>query len=286
MKNTKFTKTLLTAAVSLTAALTACANQRQPQEDGLQGNSSRGDMTSSVDVGDAVEPIIRGERASADFSGLSTQKNGYGQGVITDDENRPQGALDFNLKYSKYNACAIGEKEDKLTLTFDQGYENGYTAKILDTLKEKNVRAVFFVLQDYAEKNPDLVKRMIDEGHTVGNHSVTHRSMPELSAEECKEEIMGLHQYMKENFNYDMKLFRPPMGEYSELSLAVTSECGYRTVLWSFAYADWDVQAQPDPNTALEKLTNALRADTRRFYRLRKSRGIRVQLNRRAVFIS
>lgn len=188
---------------------------------------------------------------------LSTEKHGYGQGVQLDGHNRPLGALEFNAQYGKYSATAINEDDKKITLTFDQGYENGYTSKILDTLKRKNVHAVFFVLQDYAEKNPELVQRMIDEGHTVGNHSVTHRSMPELSADECRQEIRGLQQYIKENFGYLPTLFRPPMGEFSEQSLAVTEDCGCETVLWSFAYPDWDVNDQPDPEKSKEKLIGA-----------------------------
>ena len=188
---------------------------------------------------------------------LSTEKHGYGQGVQLDDKNRPTGALDFNANYGKYGAEALREDKKNILITFDQGYENGYTAQILDTLKEKKVKAVFFLLQDYAERNPELVQRMIDEGHIVGNHSVSHYSMPDLSVEECRQEIEGLQEYMKQNFGVTMKLFRPPMGEFSEQSLSVTKDCGLSTMLWSFAYADWDVNAQPDPAQAKEKLIGA-----------------------------
>lgn len=197
----------------------------------------------------AVEPVQGGA--------LSTEKHGYGQGVQLDDKNRPTGALDFNANYGKYGAAALREDKKNILLTFDQGYENGYTAQILDTLKEKKVKAVFFLLQDYAERNPELVQRMIDEGHIVGNHSVSHYSMPDLSVEECRQEIEGLQEYMKQNFGVTMKLFRPPMGEFSEQSLSVTKDCGLSTMLWSFAYADWDVNAQPDPAQAKEKLIGA-----------------------------
>lgn len=196
---------------------------------------------------------------AADYSSLSTEKHGYGQGVQTDSENRPAGAVDFNNTFGKHNAIAIGDSSDRtVRLTFDQGYENGYTAKILDTLKAENVKAEFFLLDDYARRNPELVRRMIDEGHIVGNHSVTHRSMPTLSADECRDEVMGMQKYIKDEFGVTMTDFRPPMGEFSELSLAVTKDCGLRTVLWSFAYADWDPDNQPEPNAALEKLTGAL----------------------------
>ncbi|MBE6837758.1 MAG: polysaccharide deacetylase [Ruminococcus sp.] len=208
-----------------------------------------------------IEPLNVDVKISfTDVESLDKTKNGYGQGVQVDDQNRTLGALQFNEKYGKYNAKAIADASDKkvLYLTFDQGYENGYTSVILDTLKEKNVKAIFFVLEDYAEKNPELIERMIDEGHVIGNHSKSHYSMPELSGEKCKQEISSLHQYMIENFNYEMSMFRPPMGEFSEYSLAQTQLAGYQTVMWSFAYADWDVNNQPDYETAYEKLVNAI----------------------------
>lgn len=187
---------------------------------------------------------------------LSKEKHGYGQGVITDDDNRPVGAVDFNDKFGKYDAYALNDGSD-ITLTFDEGYENGYTEKILDTLKEKKVSAVFFITGDYAEKNPELVKRMIAEGHTVGNHTMNHYSMPDLTAEEIKDELMQLHDYVKKHFAYEMTLMRPPMGEFSEFSLSQTKALGYKTVMWSFAYKDWLTDEQPDPATSKQKLIDA-----------------------------
>lgn len=243
-------KKVLLLALATAAALTACGKSED-----IADSKSAPETTSET----LIEPIIMGAQAEAkDFSSLSTEKHGYGQGVQLDDSNRPTGALDFNSMYGKYNAKAITEDKGKIYLTFDQGYENGYTTKILDTLKEKNVKATFFVLQDYAERNPELIKRMIDEGHTVGNHSVSHFSMPSLSAEECRDEVEVLHKYIKDEFGYEMTKFRPPMGEFSELSLAVTQDCGYETVLWSYAYADWDVDNQPTEEEAFGKLTGAV----------------------------
>ena len=205
------------------------------------------------DVSDMIEPLT--SFVQRDYSALDTECHGYGQGVRFDDLNRPKGAVEFNNGYSKYNAVAINDTAEKvICLTFDQGYENGFTPMILDTLKEKGVKATFFVVGDYAERQPELVQRMIDEGHTVGSHSVNHYSMPELSVEKATEEIMGLHAYILEHFGVQMTLFRPPKGEYSEQSLAVTGDLGYKTVLWSFAYADWDTQNQPDCQSALQKL--------------------------------
>ena len=242
---------LITAVTSL---LCSCGAKYDNNEDYRNTTLSNKTFESKI----PVEPVIISKDAVENTASLSHEKVGYGQGVQLDDENRPLGALDFNSKYSKYNAKAIDDSKGKITLTFDQGYENGYTSKILDTLKEKNVKATFFVLQDYAEKNPELIQRMIDEGHTIGNHSVTHKSMPSLTEDECINEIQGLHDYMKDNYNYEMTLFRPPMGEFSEFSLAVTKNCGYETVLWSYAYADWDVDNQPDKTEALQKLNNSL----------------------------
>lgn len=165
---------------------------------------------------------------------------------------------------SNYNAIYngnINESTKTLYLTFDEGYENGYTSKILDVLKEKNVKAVFFVTSYYLEKNPDLVKRMVDEGHVVGNHSETHSSMPTLTSDmtKFKEEFSDVESKYKEITGLDMKkFFRPPMGYYSEKSLAMTNDLGYKTVFWSFAYDDWDPEKQPEVNYAKNKILDNL----------------------------
>lgn len=215
---------------------------------------SEDDPEESVsDISDVIEPL--NSTTQRDYSALDTALNGYGQGVRFDELNRPKGAVEFNNGYSDYNAKAINNTEEKvISLTFDQGYENGFTTMILDTLKEKGVKATFFVVGDYAERQPELVQRMIDEGHTVGSHSWNHYSMPEITVEKMTDEIMRLHAYMIEHFGVAMTLFRPPKGEYSEQSLAVTCDLGYKTVLWSFAYADWDTDNQPNRDKALAKL--------------------------------
>ena len=241
---------LMTAAAMLATGCAAADNDTADRSGNTAESTYAAKKTDRTTMDSAaVEPVQGGA--------LSTEKHGYGQGVQLDDKNRPTGALDFNANYGKYGAEALREDKKNILLTFDQGYENGYTAQILDTLKEKKVKAVFFLLQDYAERNPELVQRMIDEGHIVGNHSVSHYSMPDLSVEECRQEIEGLQEYMKQNFGVTMKLFRPPMGEFSEQSLSVTKDCGLSTMLWSFAYADWDVNAQPNPAQAKEKLIGA-----------------------------
>lgn len=186
--------------------------------------------------------------------GLDTKKLGWGPGGPTDADNRPDGATAYQEKYGKYNADFIRENNMNIYLTFDEGYENGYTSQILDVLKEKNVPAVFFVTMPYVKSEPELIQRMIDEGHIVGNHSVNHPSFPDTDAEQCKWEVSELHDYVKENFDYEMTLFRFPMGEFSEMDLELIHELGYRSVFWSFAYRDWLVDSQPDPQQAIQTI--------------------------------
>lgn len=193
-----------------------------------------------------------------DLSSYENEKKGWGQGRRVNEENRPETCDLYQPKYEQYGAYFIMPKEDKnIYLTFDQGYENGYTSAILDVLKEKDCHVVFFVTMDYVKKNPDLIKRMIDEGHVIGNHSVHHYSMPTLTTAEQVEEIAGLHNYMVENYNYQMTLFRPPMGEYSTRCMYIAQKLGYKTVLWSFAYLDYDVKKQPENDVAFERVTSA-----------------------------
>ena len=196
-----------------------------------------------------------------DISSLSSQKICWGQGRNFDQRNRPRDAVTSQEKYGGLGGVFIDLSESgrkKIYLTFDEGYENGYTAPILDTLKEKNVRAVFFITGDYARREGELVQRMIDEGQIVGNHTWRHYSMPEKSEDVCREEIRLLHDYVRDNFGCEMTLLRPPKGEFSEKTLALASQMGYRTCLWSFAYKDWDANAPGDPAQSLRKLTDRL----------------------------
>ena len=194
--------------------------------------------------------------ASAEAA-LDNTCKGYGQGREVDENNCPVGAEMFNDEMSQYGGYAVFDDNEKIVLTFDQGYENGYTTPILDTLKEKDVKAVFFVTGDYVKRNADLVKRMIDEGHIIGNHGMAHASLPKLSRDEAINEIMSLHDYVVNKFGYEMKYFRPPCGEYSEQAVALAQELGYTTMLWSFAYQDWEVNNQPNPTEAFERVSGA-----------------------------
>lgn len=180
---------------------------------------------------------------------LSVEKIVWGPGNIQNHE-QPSEPKKLQQQYASLNARWLLEDEKSIALTFDEGYENGYTPAILDTLKEKEVTAIFFVTYDFAKDNPDLIQRMIDEGHVVGNHSYHHYSMDELDTATAREEVTFLHDYIKENFDYEMQYFRFPKGEFSEKTLGILQELGYQSVFWSYAYADWNPEEQADETTA------------------------------------
>lgn len=189
---------------------------------------------------------------------LSNKKIEWG---IKRAENHEQPDLgNKNLELINENGnIAIGNSEDKYVyLTFDNGYEAGYTAQILDTLKENDVKAAFFITGHYLNTAQDLVERMIKEGHIVGNHTVNHRSMPDLDNNTLKEEITKLHTSVYEKFGYEMKYLRPPKGEFSQRTLYLTNSLGYTTVMWSFAYDDWDENKQGREEYAKEKIISNL----------------------------
>ena len=175
---------------------------------------------------------------------LSNQKIGWGIKREKDHKQPDLGAKNKEI-IDKYNGIAMGNSEKKYVyLTFDEGYEAGYTSKILEVLNQNDVKACFFITAHFLNTQEKLVKQMIDDGHTVGNHTVNHKSMPEISNEEIKKEVMNLHTAIYEKFRYEMKYIRPPKGEYSERTIEYTNTLGYKTVMWSLAYDDWDENKQ------------------------------------------
>jgi len=145
----------------------------------------------------------------------------------------------------KYNSIYLADTEKPVIyLTFDEGYENGYTDDILDVLTRKKVNAVFFITGPYLNRHEDLVRRMVEEGHAVGNHTVRHLSLPTLTDEELEKEVADLDRLFYEKFKKHMVFLRPPKGEYSEHSLELTSKMGYVNMFWSFAYNDWNINRQ------------------------------------------
>ena len=241
--------------------LTSCSKKSADSSSSAASGTGSSAITANADK-KAVSQVKKESPSSiaplTNLDNLNNTKHGWGQGTQVDSDKRPISCMQFQSKYGKYSAVFIADNTKKIYLTFDEGYENGYTSKILDSLKEKKVPAVFFVTYDYAKRNHDLVQRMIREGHTIGNHSYTHPSMPTLSLSKASGEITKMHSYVKENFNYTMTLFRPPMGEFSERTLALAQSLKYKSVFWSFAYVDWNPKKQMGTDKAYKKVVGSL----------------------------
>ena len=174
------------------------------------------------------------------------------------DDNRSQSCEYLMGKYGDKNALFIAPKEDVVYLTFDEGYENGFTPGILDTLKEKDVKATFFITGAYFDSQKELIQRMIDEGHTVGSHSTDHIDFAKEPVEKGYHDLRNLHEKVRDEFGYEIRYFRFPGGSFSERSLEMVKNMGYTSVFWSFAYRDWDANDQMPPDKALAHLVDGL----------------------------
>ena len=189
---------------------------------------------------------IRGSAIPTANWGLSFQTQGQA----------PQGPA-TSAQLAKYDAAYLGDTQEKvLYLTFDAGFENGCTGKILDVLKQHNVPAAFFLVGNYLEKNPDLVRRMVTDGLIVGNHTMHHPYMSKISDKAAfQKELQDLETLYTAVTGQEMpKYYRPPQGTYSEDNLQMAKELGYRTVFWSLAYVDWKQNDQPTAEYAFSKL--------------------------------
>lgn len=172
---------------------------------------------------------------------------------------RPEFTAEQTAEMEEYGCMYMGsEAEKNLYLTFDEGYENGHTAEILDVLKEKSVPAAFFVTGPYLRTEGELVRRMLDEGHIVGNHSINHPSLPSLGDDEIEAELYGLDLMLYEGYGAHMKYLRPPRGEYSAAVLEKAREMGYTPVFWSVAYVDWKTDEQHGAAYALDSVASQL----------------------------
>lgn len=193
-----------------------------------------------------VWPQERASTTSAEGSwGLSFQEAGHVPIANTTAE-----------ELAEYNAYYVEETDEKvLYLTFDAGFENGYMEAILDVLKKHQVPAAFFVVGNYIESEPELIKRMVKEGHIVGNHTFSHPDMTLLSEEEFRNQLTDMEALYKEVTGREMKKFyRPPQGSYTFDNLKLASEMGYTTVFWSLAYVDWYQDRQPSEEEAYKKM--------------------------------
>ena len=173
-------------------------------------------------------------------TGLSNTKRGWGL-KLNSNHKQPEMPSSISATLNKYGSYWIGKPDEKVVyLTFDEGYEKGYSGRILDVLKDNNVKAAFFVTGYYLKSQPDLVKRMSNEGHIIGNHTDSHPSMPDFSDEQIKKELQVVEKRYEEiTGRKDMKYLRPPKGEYSERTLAESKALGYHSIFWSMALVDW-----------------------------------------------
>lgn len=189
--------------------------------------------------------------------GLSNKEISWGY-RSNKNHTAPEIPAEYKTLLDKYSGYYVGDTSSKVIyLTFDEGYENGYTPKILDILKANDVKAAFFVTRPYIKREADIVKRMVQEGHLVCNHSSTHPSMPSKAGdiEAFNKEFTDTEAMFKEVAGIDMpKFFRPPMGVFSERSLYLTQKLGYKTIFWSFAHKDWLVNEQPSVTATHDKV--------------------------------
>ncbi len=209
-------------------------------------------------------PILMGLGLFFFFGFIAVQRGGESEAIATGswglsfprEGEAPTGNASAE-ELEKYSAVYLGDPGEKVIyLTFDAGYENGCTAKILDTLAEQEVPAAFFLVGNYLEQNPDLVRRMAAEGHTVANHTYHHYDMSKISDPTTfQKELQSLEELYTEITGAQLsKYYRPPQGIYSEENLKMAQALGYRTVFWSLAYVDWNNDAQPTSQQAFSKL--------------------------------
>ncbi len=244
-------KKIFAAILSVALLLCGCSMSKGNNDTENNAESTTNETTNTA------ETTLEATGLGVILSDYDTNAIVWGPGNIQNHE-RPVDPEKLQSQYSDLNGKWLLADDKNICLTFDEGYENGYTAQILDTLKEKNVKAIFFCTYDYVKDNPELVNRMINEGHIVGNHSYRHYNFTQIDVETARDEITILHDYVAEQFGYEMKYFRFPEGAFSAQALALTKDLGYSTLFWSFAYADWDRENPPSNETAFEKITSSV----------------------------
>ena len=204
-------------------------------------------------------PSIASSSINSSSSAISSESTNWGLG-FDEEGKRPTGNASIE-QLKKYNAYYAQNTDSKiLYLTFDAGYENGNTPAILDALKKHKCPATFFVVGNFIADNPKLIQRMISEGHTVGNHTMTHPDMSKISSVQAfQNELSSVEQLYKNITDQDMpKLYRPPRGIYSTENLTMAKNLGYSTFFWSLAYVDWIQDQQPSKEEAFDKLLSRI----------------------------
>lgn len=213
------------------------------------GNEITGSLPEDLSA-ESVNTIIN--VTAEEVTGMQIDNKTMRWGLKRNPDNKPPSVNPGVPKLlAKYGGLYIGDTNKKeIYLTFDEGYENGYTSKILDVLRDNNVKAVFFVTGPYLKENGDLIRRMVEEGHEVGNHTINHPSLPETDDKRLEEEIVGLDRVFYEKYGKHMTFLRPPKGEFSERTLSISKKLGYTNLFWSFAYEDWYTDRVKGPEYA------------------------------------
>lgn len=242
----------LTALFSLVSFIISCGGVSDIStnyifDEGMEVTSPKTQIEISVEK--------KPHTVSGDFYSLSNKGSGWG--FVKKKGQEPEIYASTQEMFARNGTYYIDpNRTKKIYLTFDEGYENGYTAQILDVLAEYKVPAAFFITGDYMENETELIDRMVAEGHIVGNHTWNHPNLHKLSdPQKIADELGRLNDAFYERYQRNMYYMRPPEGEYSERVLAVADSLGYKTMLWSFAYKDWDTKAQRGADYAFNQVT-------------------------------
>lgn len=247
----------LLLAMIMLSSCTAVENFRENQGINTENATMQPENTEKEpEATKTPEPLAQTKEPSGELGSIDNKGSGWG---FKKNKNAPpeiyQKTKDTLKKHDAFYMDTSGEKV--LFLTFDEGYENGYTAQILDTLKELDVPAAFFITGGYLDYEPELVGRMVKEGHIVGNHTQNHPNLHKLSEpEKMKTELKILDDKFYEMFGEHMRYMRPPEGEYSERVLATAKDAGYKTAFWSFAYRDWERDVTRGADYAFNEVTS------------------------------
>ena len=239
-------KKTIIAAIATSMCLSACSAPPADIAEIPSGTEAPPEAT--------AEPTPKCTVNPAEYDSLNS--TGVGWGLVRKKGAPPEVDLKGKTLLEEHGGYYMDQTMPKaLYLTFDEGYENGFTAKILDILQAEQVPAAFFVTGPYLKNQTELVQRMIDEGHIVGNHTVNHLNLPQQTAETVQKELENLNRECEKIYGVSMNYMRPPEGEYSEKVLKVAEDMGYKTIMWSFAYKDWDINTQKGGDYAFSQVT-------------------------------
>lgn len=244
--------------------LSSCVNTAEDKQINMLTDNAAATTQKKSETYSGLDPLPKVEFKADDPSNrrrLPEKKIAHAYGVAKN-EKPHQISIESQAFFENQNYFAVtydsASTEKSLYLTFDCGYENGNTAKILDVLKEKNIKAAFFCTLDEIKSEPELIARMIKEGHIVGNHSATHPSFAEISRDKMASEVEEFENYLRQYYGYSSSYFRFPKGEYNESALELLGSLGYVSVFWSVAYADWDTKNQKGADYAFQKVSSRL----------------------------